>query len=139
MLTTLRITVALLLTAWLGSVSAQSPEEAIERQSFLSVSAFQCAVIATDPKQRERLLTLGLKIGRDFVETVKNKPDLYAKIRSRIPSLWTYIGGPTTDFILGQVYAQLEAYIYKKFEPDERLWKMIKDNMFREKSCELLQ
>ena len=82
---------------------------------------------------------MGLKSGRDFIETAKSKTDLYAKVRSQIPMLWTMTGGPTTDFILGQVYAQLEADIYKKFDSDEKLWKAVKDNMYREKNCALLQ
>jgi hypothetical protein len=53
--------------------------------------------------------------------------------------LWNITSGPTTDFLLGQVYAQLEADIYKKFDSDDKLWKLIKDNMFREKNCALLQ
>ena len=134
-----RITVILLLSAWLGSAFAQTAGEALTKQSFLSVSAFQCAVVATDAKEKDRLFTLGLKSGRDFIETAKNKPDLYAKVRSQIPMLWTMTGGPTTDFILGQVYAQFEADIYKKFDSDEKLWKVIKDNMYREKNCALLQ
>ncbi|TMQ31728.1 MAG: hypothetical protein E6K65_00105 [Nitrospirae bacterium] len=136
---TARIAIVLLLSAWLGSAFAQTAEEALTKQSFLSVSAFQCAIVATDAKQRERLFTLGLKSGRDFIETAKSKTDLYAKVRSQIPMLRTMTGGPTTDFILGQVYAQLEADIYKKFDSDEKLWKAVKDNMYREKNCALLQ
>lgn len=82
---------------------------------------------------------MGLKNGRDFIETSKNKPDLYAKIHSQVPILWNLTSGPTTDFILGRVYALLESEIYKEWKSDEVLWKVIEDNMFREKNCALLQ
>lgn len=140
MRTAARIIVVLtLLSGAGGRAFAQSAEEVLIKQSVLAVSAFQCAVVANDPKQHERLFTLGLKNGRDFIETSKKKPELYAKVHSRVPILWNLTSGPTTDFILGRVYAALEAEIYKEWTSDEALWTVIEDNMFREKNCALLQ
>ena len=120
--------------------NAQTAEERFVKQSLLVVSAFQCAIVATDAKRQERLFMLGLKSGRDFIEVARNKPELYNKVRGDIPMLWTMNAGPTADIILGQIYAQLGDDIYKKMHPsgDEKLWKMTKENMYREKNCELL-
>lgn len=109
-----------------STVHAQTADDdALVKKARLSVSAFQCAIVSTHDKQVDRLFLVGLKNGREFVDTMRAKPDVFKRIRDRVPMLMTTNGGPTTDFILGQVYAQLAADIYKKFELDEKLWKLI--------------
>jgi hypothetical protein len=120
-------------------VFSQIDEERLIKNSLLSLSAFQCSIVATDSKERERLFNLGLQSGRNFVELVRNKPESYKKAHSKIPMVWSMVVGPTSDFILGQIYSQFETEIYKKYEQDEKLWNLIKDNMYRDKNCALIK
>lgn len=109
------------------------------KNAFLTLSAFECAVVSPNDKEAERLFTIGLNVGRDFIQFVQSNPDLYLKtIRSQVPILWSLTSGPTQDFILGRIYAAMEDKIYKEFSPDEELWKIKKQNMYQTKNCALL-
>lgn len=125
----------------LGSTAAQAGSE-VDRQikrSFLVPSAFECAVVSPNDKERERLFMLGLKAGRDFIRFVQDNTDLYRKNMSdHVPMLWNLIRGPTPDFILGRVYADREREIYKEFSSDDALWNIKKRNMYDAKNCALL-
>lgn len=133
-----KIGVALVAMSCLSVTSAQTSEAALIKQSQLALSAFQCGIVATDKKDQERLFKLGVENGRSFIDTMKARPDLHEKIHMKIAMLWGFVGGPSTDFVLGQIYSQLESDIYKKYDSDARIWTLTKENMYREKNCSLL-
>jgi hypothetical protein len=122
-----------------GVLEAQPVEESMKRNARLTVSAFQCAVVAPDSKERERLFNMGLKAGRDFASRARDRGDLYERVRNDIPWLWTAVEGPSVDFIVGRIYEQLEAGIYKEYDSDKTRWDMIKGNHYRQRNCALIQ
>ena len=72
-------------------------------------SAFECssyADMAGRPEEQQRLLGVGVDIGRRFVDGVRNKTIPEAEISSTVPvAVLTAMAGPTTDFVLGRIYA----------------------------------
>ena len=128
--------------AALVSAPAAHAEVNIDEQkknSFMTLSAFECAVVSPNDKEGERLFKLGLKAGRDFLKFVQTDRNLYLKtIKSQVPMLWNLTAGPTADFVLGQIYADRMNKIYEEFTPDDELWNLTKQKMYREKNCELL-
>lgn len=118
--------------------NAESTTEPYIKKSFLTLSAFECAVVAPNEKEAERLFALGLKAGREFIAFVQSSSEQDQKtIKSKVAMLW-YQGGPTPDFILGQIYADRQREIYKEFVMHDQLWKLKKDNMYRAKNCSLI-
>ncbi|MGC2075285.1 MAG: hypothetical protein WA728_04470 [Xanthobacteraceae bacterium] len=62
--------------------------------------AFKCSIYASifdNLKEQQRLFQIGLKAARDFVEGMKSRPPLN--------ELQTYMPGASTDFVVGQMYA----------------------------------
>ena len=118
---------------------AQSKFDAQVKNSFLALSAFECSIVATDPKEIERLFTLGLSAGRQFLQFAQSDRDTHGKaLGEKIAVLWHLKPGPTADFILGRIYDDLTREIYKDFTSDERLWNMKKEALYRTKNCALL-
>ena len=136
MRTSLLIVAAFLIAS---TARAEPNAETQKKNSFLALSAFECAVVSPNDKEAERLFMLGYKAGKEFLQFVQTDTDLYLKtMKSQIPLLWNLMAGPTPDFILGRVYADREHEIYKEFSPDNELWKLKKQNMYRTKNCALL-
>ncbi|WP_221192006.1 hypothetical protein [Microbulbifer rhizosphaerae] len=105
----------------------------------MTLSAFECAVVAPNDAEAERLFMLGLKVGRGFIAYVQTHQETYAKdFKPKVAILWNMTSGPSPDFILGQIYANRADDVYENFSSDEELWKMKKQNMYREKNCALL-
>jgi hypothetical protein len=122
-----------------STVHAESNIELQKKNAFLTLSAFECAVVSPNEKETERLFTLGLKVGRDFIQFAQANTDLYLKtIKPQVPMLWNWIAGPSPDFILGQIYADREHDVYKEFSLDNELWKIKKQNMYNAKNCVFL-
>lgn len=82
---------------------------------------------------------LGLNAGREFIAYAQAHADTYAKdLHPHVAVLWNLTSGPSPDFILGQIYADRVDEVYKAYSSDEALWKIKKENMYREKNCALL-
>lgn len=122
-----------------GIATAESKEEQLIRQSFFSISAFECAVLSNNDEDHKRLFNLGIENGREFIAAMKSSPETYQKTRNKVAMLLILYGGPTTDFTLGRIYSDRESEIYKKFDMNEDLWKSIKSRMFLEKNCAFIK
>jgi hypothetical protein len=90
---------------------AQAPPVTAE-SSLLMWSAFECSVLARmaeRPKEQERLFNLGYETGKRFIDAAKAKKFTEEELRSKVPIGVLYnLGGPTTDFTLGVLYAAAE-------------------------------
>ena len=118
---------------------ADSTVENQIKNSFLTLSAFECSVVAPNEKEADRLFKLGLNAGREYIAYAQEHSDSYANdLQPHVAILWNMISGPSPDFILGQIYANRVDEIYKDFSSDEVEWKIRKDNMYREKNCGLI-
>lgn len=107
--------------------------------SYLALSAFECSVVATDPKEQERLFFVGLKAGREFLDFSQRNPDVAKNALSpKVAMLWHLMPGPSTDFVLGRIFQERQTEIYKDYSLDEELWKLKRQNMYRQKNCALL-
>jgi hypothetical protein len=71
-------------------------------------SAFECATFAEmsgDKKEQERLITVGLKAGRQFIEGLQNNKISPEAAEAETPVAVTLrFGGPSVDFIIGRVF-----------------------------------
>ena len=134
------------------------------RLSKLTLSAFECSLLASDSKEAQRLLEVGFTAGRSFLNGINNltMPER-EKLSGQIDLLWrqTWDGksqsvvarppadslgqslwGPTIDFILGRVFSERAAWVSKvrgDSGTDENLIKLNMANMYREQKCSLIQ
>ncbi len=123
-------------------------DDAIEIQrknSFLTLSAFECSAVSPNKDETERLLNLGLQVGRDLIQFREAHPGSRESLEHQIPMLWKFAGGPTPDFILGQIYRGRVDEVYKEMpkegEPEHRLemWELIQARIYQEKNCAFLR
>lgn len=137
----MRSFMALIILA-LPIICRADPNKEIQiKNSFLTLSAFECSAVAPNDKEAERLFMLGLTAGREFIAYAQSHSDSYAKeLHPHVAILWNLTNGPSPDFILGQLYADRVDNIYKEKDPlsDEALWKIKKENIYRDKNCALL-
>ncbi len=126
---------------------ADTETDAQIKNAVLTVSAFECVAVSTSPKDKFRLLTLGLNAGREFIKYVKSHPDIYLNVlRFKVPIYWELHGGlfsgPTPDFTLGQVYQDRVHEMEEKIRVDKEGWmeqmKAQMKAMYREKNCTFL-
>ena len=111
----------LLIFLFLNSICYADPNvDEYVRKSYLVISAFDCAIVAPNVKEAERLFTIDLESGREFIEFARGKADVIAKA----PWQLALLSGPTTDFILGQLYAMRVAHIHKDFSSNNTFAKM---------------
>ena len=104
--------------------------------------------------ENDRLVDLGLKAGRGFLEAVKNKEIPEDVINREVPFVvLTMLQGPSLDFILGQVYEAATTNAAdevmkreggKQLEPsqwisDKAILKQKAANLFRDRNCALLK
>jgi hypothetical protein len=134
------------------------------RLSKLTLSAFECAVLAGDSKEAHRLLEVGFTAGRSFLSGISNLTKAErAKMSGQIDQLWHQVWdgtsqsvvakpptdalgqslwGPTTDFILGRVFSQRAAWVNAASgDPniDEQTRNLKKVDMYRERKCSLTE
>ena len=99
-----------------GSPSADDRD--LERQirnAFLTLSAFECAIVAPNAQESERLFDIGLKSGRDFYAFTKsdrNRLETAIKSKVQFPLEWYLFTrdtelqfAPGADFVLGRLFA----------------------------------
>ena len=123
-------------------VSAQSNVDEEIRLSKLAISAFECSIVAPDQTESQRLFGIGFAAGQQFLDGLSNVGNEEAKrLKENIAGLWIGKGvaGRTHDFVLGQVYSEIEAYTYKDFLDDKKGWKLKEDQIFAHKSCALIR
>ena len=123
-------------------VSAQSNVDEEIRLSKLAVSAFECSIVAPDQKELQRLFDIGFAAGQTFLDGLSNvKNEEEKRLKENIAVLWIGKGvaGRTHDFVLGQVYSEIEAYTYTDFLDDKKSWRLKEDQMFAHKNCALIR
>jgi hypothetical protein len=137
--------VATIVTSILAFSSPSSLAAMDEELSHLGdkmSGAFKCSVYAADShdlKEQQRLFQIGLKAARDFVEGIKSLKD------SPLSELQTYMPGVTTDFEVGQMYAdqfkQAEDEIRKGLSHwgDAYERKVEAERSYRQSNCSLIQ
>ncbi len=99
-----------------GAASQGAREGVDAETAVLAWTAFECsqyARMAGEPEQEAaRLFRLGYEKGKRFAESARNT-ELSEELRSKMPvGVLRVMNGPTTDFILGQIFesATREAY-----------------------------
>jgi hypothetical protein len=123
----------------INATAADTTADINVRKSQLAISAFECSIVASNDSDRERLFLIGLAAGREFLEFSLKNPAVFEKsMKSKIAILWGLTGGPTIDFVLGQIYADRSHEIYKQFSSDKEVWEMTKSNSYRTKNCALI-
>jgi len=123
-------------------VNAQSNVDEEIRLSKLAVSAFECSIVAPDQAESQRLFDIGFAAGQKFLDGLSNvRNEEEKRLKENIAVLWIGKGvsGRTHDFVLGQVYSEIEAYTYKDFLDDKESWTLKQDQMFAHKNCALIR
>ena len=118
---------------------AEQDPKYFEEKAFLTLGAFECSVMATDESEIERLFLLGYEVGKEFINFVRQDPDRYSQtIKTRVPLLWNLYGGPSPDFILGQIYADRVNSIYDDhWNSDQEVWRSTRERLYEERNCRL--
>ena len=132
----------LVLSLTSSHVNAQSNVDEEIRLSKLTVSAFECSIVAPDQTESQRLFDIGFAAGQKFLDGLSNVRNGEEKqLKENIAALWIGKGlaGRTHDFVLGQVYSEIEAYTYKDFLDDKKSWTLKEDQMFAHKNCALIR
>jgi hypothetical protein len=114
-------------------------------------SAFQCATFAEmsgDTKEQERLFTIGVKAGRQFVEALQNRQISPEAVNSEAPiGVTMRLSGPSVDFMIGRIFesATSDAYddVVKRKNDDWVMDKELKKSIAKQKhhegNCELIR
>ena len=130
-----------------SSPSFAASDEELGRLSDLMSAAFRCSTYASlfhDQKEWQRLLQIGLKVGRDYVEGLKSRDDPTKGEMS------TFIRGVPTDFVVGQMYEAQSTHAYDEIVKyqnglplnqwlDASAAKIQAELRYREISCSLIQ
>jgi hypothetical protein len=120
------------------AIAKTQVEEAV-RLSTLTLSAFACEHLANTEDDRHRLLDIGLKAGREFLESVqKLSSDERKKTDEGIAIMWRFVGGPTKDFILGQIFDKEGRIVEKVFDPDKEKMKRNKEELYSQMNCMII-
>ena len=123
-------------------VNAQSNVDEEIRLSKMTVSAFECSIVAPDQTESQRLFDIGFAAGQKFLDGLSNVRNEETKqLKENIAAFWIGKGvaGRTHDFVLGQVYSEIEAYTYKDFLDDKKSWILKEEQMFAHKNCALIR
>jgi hypothetical protein len=142
------------------SVVAQPIIQEQVRLSKLTLSAFECSLLADHAKEAHRLLEVGFTAGRSFLSGISNLTKAErVRLSGQLDPLWHQVWdgtsqsvvakapmddlgqslwGPTTDFILGRVYSERSAWVAKLIGDagtDERTRNSKKASMYSELKC----
>ncbi len=123
-------------------VNAQSHVDEEIGLSKLAVSAFECSIVAPDQTESQRLFDIGFAAGQKFLDGLSNVRNGEEKqLKENIAALWIGKGlaGRTHDFVLGQVYSEIEAYTYKDLSDYQESWALKEEQMFAHKNCALIR
>lgn len=147
---------ATLLACVLAALPAYAQSKAdLGRKSW---SAFECSVLAElagKRSEQERLFTVGLTSGREFIEALRNGEIQENDVRSSVPLLMLMrLGGPSTDFMIGRIYEAAVGTAYddivkkgdnglelpiEKWRMDDELKKMRADLLYLRGNCSLIR
>ena len=130
-----------------SSPSLAARDEELGRLADLMSGAFRCSTCASlfhDQKEWQRLLQIGLKAGRDYVEGLKSRDDPTKGEMS------TFIRGVPTDFVVGQMYEAQSTHAYDEIVKyqnglplnqwlDAPAAKIQAELRYRESNCSLIQ
>jgi hypothetical protein len=114
-------------------------EQAI-RLSQTTLSAFECAILASSGEESGRLNKAAISAGKQFLELApKLDAEEQKSANPNIAILWRGVWGPSEDFILGQVSKEMERSTYDQLGNDTKLWESKKQTRYREKNCALIR
>jgi hypothetical protein len=119
------------------TATAQVTEQQLIRQSAATVSAFACVALSPTDKEADRLLQLGLKNGRAFIQGAQASPEAYKKASNEIAILWRWVTTGSPDFMLGQVYWMMVEAASKNFT-DPKSAPGLKSIEYNSKNCRLI-
>jgi hypothetical protein len=131
----------------LPSPSLSASDEELGRLGDFMSGAFRCSTYASlfhDQKEWQRLLQIGLKTGRDYVEGLKGRDDPTEGEMS------TFMRGVPTDFVVGQMYEAQSTHAYDeiiKYQNglplnqwlDASAAKIQAELRYRQSNCSLIQ
>jgi hypothetical protein len=91
-------------------VKAEIQGDDLVRLSKLSLSAFECSVVATDKKEEARLFEVGLTSGRKFLEGMNRlEPAELQKVEREVALIWLSKDSPSKDFLLERFISLFES------------------------------
>lgn len=105
-----KLTFVLTSIGLVGIVAPSFGQTAIEKARLARTmwSAFQCGMYAGmsgDEKEQARLFDVGIKAGRDFLESLNKKQIPTEIARQEVPiGVSSVLQGPTPDFIIGRIF-----------------------------------
>jgi len=135
------------------------------RLSKLTLSAFECSLLAGDNKEAQRLFNVGFVAGRSFLRGIGTLTrEERTRLSAQMDLLWQRVWdgtsqyvvgqswklsdsighslwGPTIDFILGRVFSERAAWAYKisgGVEIDDDTRNVNNGKMYRERNCSLI-
>jgi hypothetical protein len=120
--------------------SAETKVEEAVRLSKLTLSAMECANYAKDGAEAQRLASIGIAAGRQFLDAFpKLSADEQKAAGPNIALLWRGVSGPSVDFVLGQAWKEMETMAYKSLGDDTKVWDNSKLLKYSQKNCSLIR
>jgi len=127
-------------------VKAEAQGDDLVRMSKLSISAFECSVVATDKKEDARLFEVGLAAGRKFLDGMNRlEPAERQKVEREVALIWLNKDSPSKDFVLGEVYQFVRERVFHELDYYQNeggelaILNENKGRMFLQKNCSLIQ
>jgi hypothetical protein len=127
-------------------VKAEIQGDDLVRLSKLSLSVFECSVVATDKKEDARLFEVGLTSGRKFLEGMNRLESAeLQKVEREVALIWLSKGSPSKDFVLGEVYQFVRERVFHELDYYQNeggelaILNGNKGRMFLQKNCSLIQ
>ena len=121
------------------AVAETRMEEAV-RLSKLTLSAMECANLATNEGDSQRLSEVGLTAGKKFLDLLpKLTPEELKSAGPNLAILWRGVSGPSTDFVLGRVWEQMAVIAHKSLGDDTSKWDREKVRRYSEKNCMIIR
>ena len=122
-------------------VRAQSHVDEEIKLSQLTISAFECSVLAVDEKENKRLFDIGFEAGKTFLDGLQSLTDEENNnVSYHIAVLWNFVAGPNHDFILGRIYEGRTIDVLRGVvQGDAKTTDIRKAQEFQEKNCALIR
>jgi hypothetical protein len=138
-----RLRLALVLASSFATLPAFAEtrvEEAV-RLSKLTLSAMECANLAVNDADSQRLQEVGMSAGKQFLEAMpKLTQEEQKSAGPKIALLWReVIPGPSIDFILGRVWERMTDIAYKSLGDDTKKWDSAKVVKYSQKNCMIIR
>jgi hypothetical protein len=137
-----RLSLALILVFAFATLPAfaETRVEEVIRLSKLTLSAWECANLAANEADSQRLEEVGMTAGKKFLETAPKLTEEEQKTAGRdIAILWRGVPGPSVDFILGRVWEKMSDIAYKSLGDDTKNWDREKVVKYSQKNCMVIR